>query len=153
MFYLFPLLQLTFECTGNKVEWFRARIDLKQWREEVETLNEELTRTAKWFDCMSSLWRSLAARASKQGYAEYAHQKASMFSRRARNAELWHTWALNAELEKEVKEKSILIGKLRQEGALSSLCAVLDHHQRAHRSCHHERTLNGSSSSIKTNFQ
>ena len=35
--------------TGNKVEWFRARLDLQQWREELEILEEEFKRGFMYF--------------------------------------------------------------------------------------------------------
>ncbi|KLO12124.1 hypothetical protein SCHPADRAFT_941460 [Schizopora paradoxa] len=91
------------EEEGNKVEWFRARIDAKQWREEVEILDEELGRTAAYFTKMSELWSTLAEQSTLCGSSEYAYQKANMFSRRAKDAKDWHTWALSADKEQAEK--------------------------------------------------
>ena len=84
---------------GNKVEWFRARLDAKQWREEVEILDEELSRTAAFFTRMSELWNTLANRSTLRGYSEYAHQKADMFARRSNDAKEWHKWAVGKDIE------------------------------------------------------
>lgn len=95
-----------FVFAGNKVEWFRARIDLRQWREEIEILDEELKRTAAWFKRMSSLWHSLAGQSSARGYSEYAHQKAVMFARRSEETVEHHSKALTAELDVKGKRKA-----------------------------------------------
>lgn len=86
------------------MEWFRAKIDLKQWREEVEILDEELTRTARWFSKMGDLWRALASgsTSSKRGFSEYAYQKADMFARRSMDAQEHHRRALAVDVKKAV---------------------------------------------------
>lgn len=85
---------------GNKVEWFRAKIDLQQWREELEILDEEFKRTARWFTKMSELWTVLALRSPlvSRGFAEYAHHKADIFKRRSEDASEEHIWALTVDL-------------------------------------------------------
>lgn len=81
------------QYAGNKVEWFRAKLDLKQWNEEVEILNEELTRSAKWFEKMGENWRILGARKLNRGASEYTYQKAHMYVRRAKEARVLHDLA------------------------------------------------------------
>ena len=72
---------------GNKVEWFRAKIDLQQWKEELEILDEELKRTARWFATMSKIWREKAMESRQgSGFSEYAYHKSDMFSRRSKEA-------------------------------------------------------------------
>ncbi len=66
------------------MEWFRARQDTRQWKEEVEILEAELERTRRFFSWMSSIWTQLTAGPSKPGYAEYAHEKADMHATRAK---------------------------------------------------------------------
>ncbi len=60
---------LTFTSAGNRVEWFRAKLNLQQWREESEILNEELKRTANWSDKMLSLWGILGDQLLKCGFS------------------------------------------------------------------------------------
>lgn len=85
---------------GNKVEWFRAKIDLQQWREESEILDEELKRSARWFGNKSELWNTLASRVlpAPRGFSEYACHKADMFLRRSTEVIEYHNWALTVDI-------------------------------------------------------
>lgn len=76
-------LILTTTLIADRVEWFRARQDALQWKEEVEILEAEITRCRRWFTKMAGVWRKLAIESQKPGYAAYAHEKADIFLRRA----------------------------------------------------------------------
>lgn len=85
----------------NRVEWFRARHEMTQWKEEIEILDAELQRTAAWFATMSDLWKTLADSdiSPKLGYSPYAYQKSDMHARRSAEAKNLHNWAKTAEIK------------------------------------------------------
>jgi len=65
------------------VQYFRAKLDQTQWREETEILACELQRTFQWFAKLCHTWRLLAGMAPSTAYAAYAHQAADIYARRA----------------------------------------------------------------------
>jgi len=65
------------------VEYFRTKLDLAQWKEEIEILQCEIERTFTWFSLLSHTWNCIAREATSPGYAEYAYQAADIYARRA----------------------------------------------------------------------
>ena len=74
---------LTRYPTAFRVQYFRAKLDRKQWQEEIEILLCELERTFRWFAAMSSTWRTLSEQTETPAHAAYCHQAADTFSLRA----------------------------------------------------------------------
>ena len=69
--------------TAFRVQYFRSKLDRKQWQEEIDILLCKLERTFRWFAAMSSTWRSLAEQAETPAHASYCHQAADIYSLRA----------------------------------------------------------------------
>ena len=66
------------------MRWFRAKADYERWEEEVLLLQEELKRTHRTFRFLSDAWiNSISRDKCKRGYSEYAHERASMYTRMA----------------------------------------------------------------------
>ncbi|KAJ7815199.1 hypothetical protein B0H14DRAFT_3746508 [Mycena olivaceomarginata] len=69
---------------GDRVQWFRAEVEMQRWQEQVEQKLAELLRMGRSFAKMQSVWSELAERQlpDQLGAAAYAHQKAAMYARR-----------------------------------------------------------------------
>jgi len=66
-----------------RVQYFRAKLDRTQWREEVEILESEMSRIFKWFARLCHTWQLLAAKSTSDAFSAYAHQTADVYARRA----------------------------------------------------------------------
>ena len=71
------------ENLGRRVQWFRARLDALQWKEEEEILESEMERLFTFNVFMCDSWRMLGDRKGSPGHREYAMQAADVYARRA----------------------------------------------------------------------
>ncbi|KAJ7022800.1 hypothetical protein C8F04DRAFT_1194153 [Mycena alexandri] len=71
---------------GDRVQWFRAEAEMQRWQEQWEQKLAELLRTIRSFSRMQLVWAQLADTqpADRPGASAYAHQKAAMYARRAK---------------------------------------------------------------------
>lgn len=53
---------LSYIGTALRVEWLKARAQRDRWREEVELLTAEITRTVSFFDRQADRWTQLTGR-------------------------------------------------------------------------------------------
>ena len=65
----------------DRVRWFRARADMKRWKEEVTILREEFKRTYRTFMFLSNTWSKsgMGFPESRPGYRIYAQERASVY--------------------------------------------------------------------------
>ncbi|KAI0027460.1 hypothetical protein K488DRAFT_61527 [Vararia minispora EC-137] len=77
---------------GDRVQWFRAEVEMLQWQEELERLQAEFLWTIKAYGEMSKVWDHLAAMGFCPGREAYAKKKAAMWMR------------MGSECEKEMKK-------------------------------------------------
>ena len=74
---------LNFFETAYRVQYFRSKLDRKQWQEEIEILTCEIERTFKWFASNCNAWRTLAEQSNEPAFASYCHQAADVQALRA----------------------------------------------------------------------
>ncbi|KAH9936581.1 uncharacterized protein B0H18DRAFT_859881, partial [Fomitopsis serialis] len=66
----------------DRVQWFRARAEVKRVTEEINKLHAEFKRTILGFKNMSKAWEDMSARAAlSEGARAYALKKADMFNK------------------------------------------------------------------------
>ncbi|KAJ6563052.1 hypothetical protein DFH09DRAFT_1477909 [Mycena vulgaris] len=62
---------------GDRVQWFRAEAEMRQWQEQKEQKLVELLWTIRSYVKMQSVWSQLGdSHANQPGHAAYARQKA-----------------------------------------------------------------------------